>query len=234
MHIGRRDMRRDGGILMLGAEEQRFDVFARQLLGLGRAAHGARDGVERIFRAGNIMARAIAETECEKLHEGRPSFPSLVLRANAHSAITAASVSAGRKRCSSSPKCSDETSWPSAQTAIARTRAEGLSSFEATSPSSAESPLLPAAIKTLRVKRSKPMRLTAASGKKNPKGGIVKAKQIGDWRRGKPLAFLQLGFARGCREFVPGTDGETIVAAENAVFDERPEFAGDMPLMFDR
>src|SRR5438552_525418 len=47
--------------------------------------------------------------------------------------------------------------------------------------------------------------LYSASGKKHPKGGIVKAKQSGDLRRSERLARLQLRFARKNREFVPRT-----------------------------
>src|SRR5439155_2148514 len=37
----------------------------------------------------------------------------------------------------------------------------------------------------------------------------------------------------GAREFVPWTNRQAIVAAENAVADRRPQFMGDRPLMLD-
>src|SRR5690349_16050596 len=38
----------------------------------------------------------------------------------------------------------------------------------------------------------------------------------------------------GLRKFVPRTHGEAIVAAEDAVADQRPQFLRDRPLMLDR
>src|ERR1700738_2205271 len=62
---------------MFGAEHQSLDIFARQLLGFGRRAHGARDGIERTSRAGDEMTRAIAKTECKEIHDGRPPVKSI-------------------------------------------------------------------------------------------------------------------------------------------------------------
>ena len=153
----------------------------------------------------------------------------------AHSASTAGVGLGGAPASFNLAQAARPTSRPSAQTAIARTRAEGLSSFSSAIAASAGSPLLPAAIRTLRMKRAKPMRLTGAARKQRPKGGIVKAKQIGDFRRDEvrraPAAWLR---GRNCREFVPRAGGEAIVAAIDAVADGGAEFARDMALVLDR
>src|SRR6202047_1108106 len=109
---------------MFGDEHKRPESFARQRLGFGGRAHGARDGIERTSRAGDEMTRAIAKTECEEIHDGRPSFKSIApgaiapvavaAPATAHSTSTIASVSLGRQRHSNSAKSSGETSRPSA------------------------------------------------------------------------------------------------------------------------
>src|SRR5690606_23712682 len=44
----------------------------------------------------------------------------------------------------------------------------------------------------------------------------------------------QLGMRRRARELVPGTDGETIVAAVDPVPHQRPQLLRDLPLVLDR
>src|SRR5262249_39794780 len=50
----------------------------------------------------------------------------------------------------------------------------------------------------------------------------------------EPVAGLEVGFGRGRRELVPGTDQLAVVAAEHAVADRRAQFLGDRALVLDR
>ena len=92
------------------------------------------------------------------------------------------------------------TSRDSAQTAAPRTSGEASASSARQAGTSAASAELPAAISTLRRKRSRPMRLTGEPEKKAPEGCIVERQQVGQRRLAQVLARRQLGLGgRGWR-----------------------------------
>ena len=95
--------------------------------------------------------------------------------------------------------------------------------------------LLPIAISTLRKKRSRPMRLTGDAGEHPAERRIVEP------RRGRQAAARSVpargrkSGSRGCaRELVPRADRQAVVAAIDAVADQRPQRNRDHPLVLDR
>ena len=64
-------------------------------------------------------------------------------------------------------------------------------------------------------------------------GGVVESKKRGERRIVASRSRAQFRLARGLRELVPGTDGETVVAAEDAVAHRRAEARRDVSLMLD-
>src|SRR6185437_16562798 len=64
-----------------------------------------------------------------------------------------------------------------------------------------------------------------------PEGGIVEPGELRQERRRGRIAGRKAGLARRPREFVPGADGEAIVAAVDAVADQRAQRGVDMPLV---
>ena len=93
----------------------------------------------------------------------------------------------------------------------------------------AASPELPIAIRTLRTKRSRPMRLIGEAENRARKAASSRDGEIGERRRVEVVAGGELRFPRRLRELVPRADREAIVAAIDAVADRPPEFARDRP-----
>src|SRR5690606_29353765 len=65
------------------------------------------------------------------------------------------------------------------------------------------------------------------------KAGIVELRQVGEARRGELGPWREGGLPRALRELVPGTDGQAVVAAIDAVADGGAIGAGDRALMLD-
>ena len=63
---------------------------------------------------------------------------------------------------------------------------------------------------------------------------IVQRGEIGKPRRAQLRPRREGDFARSLREFVPGTDRQTVVAAVDAIADGAAEFLGDVVLVLDR
>ena len=78
------------------------------------------------------------------------------------------------------------------------------------------------------------MRLTAVPANSARNAGIVEPGQLGETRRGQRGARQEVGFVGRAREFVPGADREAIVAAIDAVADQRAQLVRDRPLVLDR
>ena len=76
--------------------------------------------------------------------------------------------------------------------------------------------------------------LDGGTGEQRPEPGIVEPGKLGETRRGQCGAGQEFGFFRRTREFVPGADRETVVAAIDAVADQRPQCGRDRPLVLDR
>ena len=95
------------------------------------------------------------------------------------------------------------------------------------------SPELPAAISTLRRKRSRPVRLIGVPAKRarNAASSRTSSSESGGLSLACPHRELRL--ARALREFVPRADGEAIVAAEDAVAHGRAITRRDVPLVLD-
>ena len=131
-------------------------------------------------------------------------------------------LSHARPPCRQGPRTRQPPSVAeSAQTRHAAHNGRGIGRKRATGSIRPGSPELPAAISTLRMKRSRPMRLTGEPLKTRAKGGVVKRQQKGERRRSfrssRACSFIseaELG------EFVPGTGGKTVVAAIDAVADQ--------------
>ena len=89
------------------------------------------------------------------------------------------------------------------------------------------------AISTLRTKRSRPVRLIAVLA--NSARNCASSRRASSASSGarKALARGELRLAALHRELVPRTDGETIVAAIDAVAHQRPQFARDRTLVLD-
>ena len=98
---------------------------------------------------------------------------------------------------------------------------------------SAASPELPAAISTLRRKRSRPMRLTGEPANKARKPASSSRQKQVQRRRLQVVARDELRLGGAAGELVPGADGEAVVAAIDAVADRLAEFARDRPLVLD-
>ena len=101
----------------------------------------------------------------------------------------------------------------------------------ATCASNAGSPLLPAAIRQLRIIRLRPMRLIGDPANSSRKLGIVEREQVGEPRRGK-LGARQEGAVGGggFGKAVPRADRQAIVAAIDAVAHRLAELgAGSAP-----
>ena len=121
----------------------------------------------------------------------------------------------------------------SAHTAIARTSGEASSSRRSASPASAASPELPMAISTLRMKRSRPMRLTGEA--RNSARNSASSSRASSARRGRSSSARAWNFAslRQLCEFVPRAHGQAIVAAIDAVAHRRAEFVRNVALVLD-
>ena len=96
----------------------------------------------------------------------------------------------------------------------------GIAEQRSTCGSRDPSPELPAAISTLRTKRSRPVRLIGVPAKRAPERGVVESEQ-GRRAAGcrSPARAAKPRLAGRCRELVPRADGEAVVAAEHAIAD---------------
>src|SRR5207248_11475714 len=70
--------------------------------------------------------------------------------------------------------------------------------------------------------------------KAGAESGIVEMCKLGKLRGNEIVARLEFRLARRRRKLVPRTNGETIVAAIDAITDRCAEFAIDMTLVLDR
>ena len=89
------------------------------------------------------------------------------------------------------------------------------------------------AISTLRMKRSRPVRLTGEPEKSLRNAASSRRASSASLRRHEIVARGELRLARGFGKFVPRADREAIVAAIDAIADGFAEFARDMSLMLD-
>ena len=89
------------------------------------------------------------------------------------------------------------------------------------------------AISTLRTKRSRPMRLTGEPANSARKPASSSVGQLGQAGRRQVGARLQLGVRGGAGEAVPRADGQAIVAAIDAVADQRAELERDRAFVLD-
>ncbi len=96
------------------------------------------------------------------------------------------------------------------------------------------SPLLPAAIRQLRIIRLRPMRLIGEPANISRNAASSSSSRSASARRGE-LGARQEGAVRRGRfgEAVPRADGQAIVAAVDAVADRLPKFDRDRPVMLD-
>ena len=146
---------------------------------------------------------------------------------------------APRDRSPARPHASRPVSWRdvpassrrSAQTAAPRTSGERVAEQPLRDRRhERRSPLLPIAISTLRTKRSRPIRLTGLPANRRAEARIVQAGQLGQRRRDEIVARLQLQLAARLRELVPRADGQTVVAAVDAVAHGPAQLARDRAL----
>src|SRR5712691_6618899 len=75
--------------------------------------------------------------------------------------------------------------------------------------------------------------LDRALGEQSAERGIVEPGKFGKLRRAQHFARGEFYFAAGDRKFVPWTDREAIVAAIDAIADQRTQFAWDLPFVLD-
>ena len=162
------------------------------------------------------------------LRKGARPQPSAVC----HSVCTSWSSSATDRAIASS--VARQTRRESAQTAAPRTSGDGSPRSARQCGARLASPELPAAISTLRMKRSRPMRLTGEPEKNARNAAIVQLEKLGERRRFEIGARLQLLLARRDGELVPWADGETVVAAIDAVADRVAEVVRDRSRVLDR
>ena len=95
------------------------------------------------------------------------------------------------------------------------------------------SPELPAAISTLRTKRSRPMRLIGEPANSARKPASSRRSEFGERRRARDRRAPQARLAARLRELVPRADRKAVVAAIDAVADRAPELPRDRPLVLD-
>ena len=98
---------------------------------------------------------------------------------------------------------------------------------------SAGSPELPIAISTLRTKRSRPVRFTAVLANSARNAASSSRASSASFGARSHVARGELGLAAGLRELVPRADREAIVAAVDAVADQRAQLARDRALVLD-
>ena len=155
-------------------------------------------------------------------------------RTHRHSARTVSSRSlldgAGRQR---RKRLRRPVNCDSAHTAAPRTSGLASASRRSASTASARSFELPIAISTLRMKRSRPMRLTGDFANQCAKRRVVEPRQLGEIRRAQVVARGEFCLVAGLRELVPRADREAIVAAIDAVADGFAKFARDRSLVLD-
>ena len=75
--------------------------------------------------------------------------------------------------------------------------------------------------------------LDGRAGEEAPEAGVVEGGELGQGWGFQLRALAEIGLLRRLGEFVPGADGEAIVAAIDAVAHERAQLARDRPLMLD-
>src|SRR5206468_11833690 len=63
---------------------------------------------------------------------------------------------------------------------------------------------------------------------------VAEGGELGEWRGHEVGPLAQLGLAAQAGELVPGADGEAVVAAVDAVAEERPQPTRDRALVLDR
>ncbi len=184
----------------------------------------------RFRRSASLWRRAAPPSVCAEKPRPKansrltPPLPSTRF-CTAGSGSSACAARNARKRCGARRD--------SAHTAMARTSGEASSSRASTRGTSAASPELPAAISTLRRKRSRPVRLIGVPRKRARNAASSRSEQLGERRVVAFGSHAELRLARALREFVPRADGEAIVAAEDAVAHRCAEARRDMPLMLD-
>ena len=179
------------------------------------------------------MFGRIAEPKADERRHGRMSSQRFVTQAASHSAATSASVSAARRSAAHvrEPRAIEPAERPHRGAAHQRRGiVEQPLGLVARAPRRRE---LPIAISTLRTKRSRPMRLTGALGEQRAESRIVEPGKFGQRRRAQRVARGKLRLVPGLRELVPRADRQAIVAAIDAVADQRPQRARDRALVLD-
>ena len=134
---------------------------------------------------------------------------------------------------SASQTLRDRRSCPSAHTAAPRTSGLASDNNRSASVARAPSPELPIAISTLRMKRSRPMRLTGDLVKRvrnAASSSRASSDNAGARNSSRAASFVS---RPACGELVPRAHREAIVAAIDAVADRFAEFVRDRSLVLD-
>ena len=121
-----------------------------------------------------------------------------------------------------------------AHTAIARTKGDTSARRSITQGNKARSPLLPMAIKTLRTKRARPVRLIGDLRNRARKDSSSSRTSDSQRRRRQCRARTQLDVAGGLGETIPRAHREAIVASVDTVAHQRPQRTIDVPFVLDR
>ena len=153
-------------------------------------------------------------------------------KAAAHSAMTSGSVSVAR-RFPAQRSSRARSSRPSAHTAAPRTSGAASSSKRSASAASAASPGIADRDQHIAHEACAADALDRAFAEQRAEAGVVELHQFGKARRLQYGTRRKLRFAPGLREFVPRANRQAIVAAVDAIADQRAQRARDRALVLD-
>ena len=131
------------------------------------------------------------------------------------------------------PRASRARERASAQTAMARTSGEASPSLSATGSGERNIARIAGGDQNIAHETRGSDPLYRTSRKQSPKSGLIEAKQGFEPRRTEFFARREFDLARGSGEFVPGADGEAVVAAIDAIADRGAKLFRDVALVLD-